>query len=204
MKKEKILIIILLIALACIQTALATSVDRAAICNIEGYPGDAIEIPISLESTSSSERTGYWEVFYKKAEGDDEKIMNITSWIEIEPTDYTLKPGESKDFIVRIRIPKNAEPGLYGATSSGAAVLGHYDERRTYIRFSDADASVVETGGQGVWSALRIPVSVKVLGKPSPLAPIIKGIKTNITVIILLAVIIILLVVLLRRKGGKE
>ena len=202
MKRERILIIVLLIALACIQTSFATSVDRVNICNVEGYPGDVIEIPISLESTSSSERMGHWEVFYKKVEGDDERIMNITSWIEIEPTDYTLKPGESKDFIIRIRIPKNAEPGLYGATSPGAAVLGHYDERRTYTRFKDADASAVEAGGQGVWSALRIPVSVNVLGKPSPLAPIIKGIKANITVIILLAVVIILLVLLLRRKRG--
>ena len=197
---KKILLIILLIALACIQTSLATSVDRVIICNVEGYPGDVIEIPNSLESTSSSDRMGHWEIFYKKVEGDDERIMNITSWIEIEPTDYTLKPGESKDFIIRIRIPKNAEPGLYGATSPGAAVLGHYDERRTYVRFKDADASVVEAGGQGVWSALRIPVSVEVLGKPSTLAPIIKGIKENVTTIMLLSVIIILLVVLLRRK----
>lgn len=204
MKKIVIVVIGVLIG---IQIASATSVDRLFICNLEGFPGDALDIPITLESTSTSERVGQWDVFYKIVEGDNEKKMDITSWITISPINYTLKNNEIKTFTVTIKIPKDAEPGLYGANSTAANMEGHSHERRTYIRFKDADASAIEMGGQPVWSALRIPVSVQVLGKPSPPSapnPLITAIKENTTPI-LLAVILILMgivafIMLKRRK----
>jgi len=186
----------------------ATSVDRLSICNIEGHAGDVIDIPITLKSTSDSQRLGQWSTFYKKVEGkgegeresDDEK-MDITSWIMITPANYTLKPGEAKIFTVRISIPRNAKQGLYGATSENADMEGHSGERRTYILFEDADASAAGAGGgSAVQSGMLIPVSVKVLAEPNPLIPIIQGIEENIISIVLVAVIIVLLVVLLRRK----
>ena len=128
---------------------------------------------------------------------------DITSWIRIEPKDYTLKPGESKSFKLIIRIPENAEPGLYGAISEDANMVGHSGERRAYIRFKDADAAAVKGGGSLAWTAFRIPVSVKVLGKPvkpSPLAEIADTIKSNIMIIVLLAIIVALLLILLRRR----
>lgn len=199
---EKI-IIALILGLLCISVTSATMVDRAFFCNLEGYPEDTIEESIMLTSTLSADRVGHWETFYKEVEGDDEK-MNITSWIEIEPKDYTLKPDESKSFRLIIKIPSTAEQGLYGATSEDANVKGHYGERRTYIRFKDADAEAVRAGvGSVVWTGFRIPVSVNVLGtpeKPSPFEGITDAIKSNILSIALLAVIVVLLVILLRRR----
>jgi len=207
-KNMRKIIIALIIGLLCIPIASATSVDRALFCNIEGYPGIQLEENILLTSTSSADRIGYWGVFYKAVEGDNEK-MNITSWIEIEPKDYTLKPGESKSFKLIIRIPENAEPGLYGAISEDANIVGHSGERRTYIRFKDADvAAAVKGEGSVAWTAFRIPVSVKVLGEPlqpKPPAPVIKLTQENITAIALIAIIIIMLliVVMLRRRRRK-
>lgn len=204
MKKEKILITLLII-LACIQVASATSVSRLFMCNIEGHPGDLITETITLDSTSPSERIGHWYTHYKRMEGDDEK-MEITSWITISPINYTLKSNESKTFAVTIKIPKDAESGLYGANSTDANMKGHSHQRRTYLVFEDTDVSVTEAGGQAVYSGLMIPLSVQVLGKPSPPSapnPLITAIKENTTPI-LLAVILILMgivaVIMLKRR----
>ena len=210
MKKERMnmmkkgMILIILIALISVQLASATVTDTPLLYGIKGYPGDMITVDITLTGTHQ-ERTGHWETYYKHIEGDNEK-MDITSWITVNPTNYTLKNNESETFTVTIRIPDNAELGLYGVVSPDASAVGYGHLRRTYLKFTDADASAVKGGGVVVWAGFRIPVSVEVLGKPNPLAQIINGIKANITVIILLAGIIILLlmVLLLRRKGGKE
>lgn len=211
--KEKIptaLSLLIIFIFANIASVSATSVDRLSICNIEGHAGDVIDIPITLKSTSDSQRLEQWSTFYKMVEGksegegegesDDEK-MDITSWIMITPANYTLKPGEAKIFTVRITIPRNAKPGLYGATSEDADMEGHSGERRTYIIFEDADASAAGAGGgSAVQSGMLIPVSVKVLAEPNPLIPIIRGIEGNIISIVLVAIIIILLAVLLRLR----
>jgi hypothetical protein len=173
-------------------------------CNLDGHAGDTITETITLEGTTTSARAGHWYTYYKDIEGDNEARMNITSWITITPLNYTLVTGEIKPFTVAIEIPKDAVPALYGAMSESANAKGHSGERRTYIIFEDMDASVAEVGGHGLASGLMIPVSVKVLGKPNPLTPIIKLIQANIVMIILLAIIVILLVVLLRRQGGKR
>lgn len=194
----KKVLLILLVALLCVSAASATSVDWLFMCNQEGAQGDTISKTITLEGTIPTERTGYWSIYYKQIEGDDEEVMDITSWISIEPKDYTLTSGEIKTFTVTIRIPKNAEPGLYGATSGLACAKGHSDERRMYIQFQDTN-----TGGS-VYSGIMIPISVQVLGKPNPLTSIIELLQANIVMIMLLAIIVILLVVLLRRQGGKR
>ena len=194
-KMKKIVIRILLIALLCVPAASATSVDWLYMCNQQGSPGDTITQTITLEGTIPAERTGYWSIYYKQIEGDDEEVMDITPWISVEPEEYMLNKSEIKTFTVTIKIPNNAEPGvLYGATSGNACEKGHSDERRMYIQFQDAN-----TGGS-VYSGLMIPISVNVLGKQNPMTPVIKSIKENIIVIALLAVIVVLLVVLLRRK----
>lgn len=203
LKKIAVIVLITLVLVFAPTLVYATAVSKATLYGLSGYPGDVINISIELEG-NLPERTGYWEAFYTKFEGDDEEKMNITSWIEMTPKNYTLQYNETKKFTITITIPKDAEPGLYGVNSTDAKIPGHWYQRRTWIRFKDTNASlVVGAGGVAAWTGFRIPVSVKVLGKPNPLAPIIKGIKANITVIILLAVIIILFVLLLRRKGGK-
>lgn len=198
----KKIVMVFIFALMLAPGVSATATDTAFLCNIEGHPGDTITKTVTLVGTSSSDRIGCWETFYKEVEGDTEK-MDITDLIAITPSNYTLKYDESKTFTVTIRIPKYIEPGLYGATSEDANMKGHSDERRSYIRFKDADASTVGAGGVAAWTGFRIPVSVKVLGKPvqpNPLEPIIKMIQANIMVIILLAIIVILIAVMLRRK----
>lgn len=176
------------------STALATSVDRMSLTNLEGYAGKTIKAEITLEGTDLEERSGFWYTNYKEVEGADNR-MDITSWITIEPKDYTIKQGETKVFTVEVKIPRDAELGLWGATSEEAAKEGHSGERRTYIVFKDAPA------GGNVYSGLLIPISVKVLPSPNPLAPVINFVQQNIITILLSVVIIVLLArPLLRRK----
>ena len=182
------------------SVALATVVDRMAIPNLEGYPGKTIQQEIKLEGTDLEERTGFWYAHYKKTEGDDAR-MDITSWITIEPKDYTIKPGETKVFIVAVKIPKDAKPGLYGASSEEAWQEGHSGERRTYIVFKDA------LGGGNVYSGLLLPISVRVLPSQNPLAPVVIFAQQNILVIVLSIVIIVLLAAILfkkRKQASKE
>jgi len=176
-----------------VSAALATSVDRMSL-KLEGYPGKTIEQEITLEGTDLGERSGFWYTHYKEVEGDDSK-MDITSWITIEPKDFTIKQGEIKVFTVKVKIPGNAEPGLWGATSLEAGKEGHSGERRTYIVFKDALAD------GNVYSGLLIPISVKILPSPNLLAPVINFVEQNIITIALSIVIIVLLAMqLLRRK----
>ena len=181
------------------STALATSVSRMSIVNMEGYPGKTIEQEITLEGTDPEERSGFWYTNYKKMEGDNDR-MDITSWITIEPKDYTIKQGETRVFTVKVKIPGNAGLGLWGATSEEAAKEGHSGERRTYIVFKDA------IGEGNVYSGLLLPISVKVLKSPNPLAPALNFVKQNIVAIVLSIVIIVLLAALLlkrRKQVGK-
>ena len=179
--------------------ALATSVDRMSLVNLDGYPGKTTKAEITLEGTDPEERSGFWYTNYKKTEGDDNK-MDITSWITIEPKDFTIKQGEIKVFTVKVKIPKDAEPGLWGATSEEAGKEGHSGERRTYIVFKDAPAD------GNVYSGLLIPISVKVLPSSNPLAPVINFVAQNIITIALSIVIIVLLATLLlkRKKQVKK
>lgn len=178
------------------SAALATAVDRMWL-NLEGFPGKTVSAEITLEGTDPEERAGFWYTHYKEVEGDDDR-MDITSWITIEPKDYTIKQGEIKAFTVKVKIPGDARPGLRGATSEEAGKEGHSGERRTYIIFKDAI-----TGGN-VYSGLLIPISVKVLESPNPLAPVLNFVKQNIMTIALIIVIIVLLAMLLLRKRKEK
>ena len=171
----------------------ATEVDRMSLCDLEGFPGDIIDTEITLKGTSPEERSGFWYTHYKEVEGDDSK-MDITSWIEIEPKDYTIKEGETKVFNVKVKIPKDAGSGLWGATSEEAGKPGHSAERRTYIVFKDAII------GGNVYSGLLLPTAVNVLPSPNPFVPVINFVKQNIMTIALIAVILVLLAMLLLRR----
>jgi hypothetical protein len=131
-------------------------------------------------------------------EGDSAKA-NITNWIKIIPANYTLKAGEVKEFSVRIILPKDAKPGLYGATSEEAGMEGHSGERRTYILFEDASAAA-GAGDSTVYTGLMIPVSVTVLAESNPLTYITRRIEENIISVALVAIVIILIMVLFRWK----
>ncbi len=194
-------LILVLSASVQIQIASATTVDRAIFSNLPAYPGDTIIENITLYG-DSPERIGSWRVFYKHVEGDSEK-MNITSWIEVTPKDYTIKNGEAKHFQLIITVPSDASPELWGAISEDAGIPGHVDERRTYIEFTDGDAASAKTGVATV-TGIRIPVSVNVLGvpaKPSPFAGLTETIKSNVITIALLAVIVVLLATRNKRKA---
>jgi len=202
MKSKSIIVAVLLFGLLLIQSsvALATSVSKMSLTNLVGYPGKTIETEIALEGTDLEERSGFWYTHYKKIEGDNDR-MDITSWVTIEPKDFLIKQGETKTFTVKVKVPRNAELGLWGATSEEAGKEGHSSERRTYIIFKDA------AGGGNVYSGLLIPISVQVSPSESLLAPIINFVMQNIIVIALSIVIIVLLArPLLRRKkriGGQ-
>lgn len=198
--KSIYLIVVIALVLVLIAGASATSVDRLFMTNLEGYPGDIITQEIQLTG-NLPDRIGHWRTSYKHIEGDDVARMDIRSWITITPENYTLASGEVKTFTVTMRTPEDAEPGLYGATTAEAGFVGHSDERRTYIVFEDADAiAVIESQGNVVYSGLLLPVSVKVLGKPNPLTPVIKFVQANMISIVLFAIVIVLLVLLLKRK----
>jgi len=199
MYKKSIILVVLLFGLLFIpgSTALATEVSRMSLVNLDGYPGTTIKQEITLKGTDPEDRSGFWYVHYKKVEGDDDR-MDITSWITIEPKDYTIKQGEIKVFTVEVKIPRNAESGLWGATAEEAGKEGHSGERRTYIVFKDG---VV---GGNIYSGLLLPVSVKVLPSPNPLAPMINFVQKNIMVIVLSIVIIVLLGMPLLRKLKKK
>jgi hypothetical protein len=154
----------------------ATSIDTLSMCNIEGYPGDTITEYVQLTG-NMPDRIGHWRTSYKHIEGDDVAKMDIRSWITITPENYTLAEGEVKTFTVEIRIPHDAESGLYGATSPEAGLIGHSDDRRTYILYEDADATAVMTGENVAYTGLLIPVSVIVLSKPTPTPQVTPSIK---------------------------
>jgi hypothetical protein len=176
--------------LFCPAKILGTSIDRISVCNLEGYPGDLLKEKITLTTTDSASRIGFWENYYKRIDGDDAK-MDISSWISVEPREFTLKPDERTVFILKVQIPENAAPGLWGATSSDAGLSGHAAERRMYILFRDAQ----EEGN--LYSGMLIPISVQVLGKASPFLPIFMFFNENSLVVFLLAIIALLLLVLL-------
>ncbi len=179
--------------LAAPGAVLATSVDRLAMTNLEGYPGETIEAEITLKGTHDHERSGYWSTHYKEVEGDDER-MDITAWITIEPEEYVITQEQTITFTVRVEIPDNARPGLYGATTEEAGRSGHSAERRTYVIFRDTP-----TGGS-VYSGLLIPISVQVLGTPNPLTPVLDFIVGNILLVVAGAIIVVLAVLLLRKS----
>jgi hypothetical protein len=198
---------------------MATAVDRLLLCDLEGRPGETIEAQITLQGTDAQERSGSWSTYYNKVEGDDER-MDITSWITIEPEEYTIKQGESLFFTVSVKIPADAAPGVWGATTEEACQSGHSAERRTYIIFKDA------VSGGNVYSGMLIPVLVAVLGEESPpeeetsppqeeTGPLVPPeqsgspasaldfFKDNIIVVVLGVIIVILLVVLLTRRRAR-
>lgn len=195
MNSRSTIIVALLFGLLFIPcfSAIATSVNRMSLVNIEGYPGKTIKQEITLEGTDSEERSGFWYAHYKKIEGDDDR-MDITSWITIEPKDFTIKDGEVKVFNIEVKIPRDAEPGLWGATSEEAGKEGHSSERRTYIVFKDAPAD------GNVYSGLLIPISVKVMPSQNPLAPVINFVEKNIATVVLSIVVIVLFAMLLLKK----
>ncbi len=200
----KLAVILLLAGLLIVlpSPVLATSVNRLSLTNLEGHPGETIQEQITLQGTEA-ERSGYWQIYYKLVEGDDAR-MDITSWVTIEPEEYTIAQGQSITFTVMVKIPGEAAPGLWGATSEEAGMAGQSALRRTYLIFRDTP-----TGGN-VYSGLLIPVSVKVLGEASPsqqpskLAPILSYIQDNIIVVALGVIIIILLIWLLVRTTARR
>lgn len=169
----------------CNQTVLATSVSRMFLTNLEGYPGQTINQEIILEGTDPGERSGFWYTHYKKDDFDNRK-MDITSWITVNPKDFTIKEKEVKVFNVAIKIPKDAEPGLWGAVSADAGREGYSAERRTYIIFKDS------IGGGNVYSGLLIPVSVNVLPSPDYYTRVINFVSQNLTIVLMSSIILIL------------
>lgn len=178
-------------------TVWGTSIDRLELCNLEAQPGETITTQITLFGTESETRTGYWDTYYKQVDGDNDH-MDITSWITIQPKEFSIAKDESKVFNVSIKLPQNTEPGLWGATSVNAGDSGHSAERRTYIIFKDTAA------GGNVYSGLMIPISVQVTGKVNPFTGIINFLSKNVLVIVLVVIIVILATFLLLRLRHRN
>ena len=174
-----------------------TSIDRISLCNLEGYPGDTVQAKITLVGTDADSRSGFWDKYYKATDGDNDR-MDIRSWISFDPLEYTITKDQKKAFTVKVKIPHNASPGLWGATTSEAGLTNHSDERRTYILFKDAFE------GGNLYSGMLIPVSVQVLGRPNPFVVAIDILHENALVSVLAAVIVVLLIILLTRKRSRK
>jgi hypothetical protein len=186
-------VILLFILFFGVRFVSATSVSRLSLVNLEGQAGTTITQEILLEGDSEDERFGFWYNHYKKVEGDSEK-MDITSWVTIEPKDYVIKPGETKKFNVIIKIPKNTEPGLWGAVSANAGREGYSDDRRSYIIFKDS------LSDGNVYSGLLIPISVQVLESKNSLELLLNLIVQNKWLIILTVIILIMAILLFKKR----
>jgi len=196
-------IVILLIILLSIQAASATQTDTITAYGCRGEPGDTITFEVRLTGDKET-RYGYWYTLYTPFDGDSEE-MNITSWIEIEPNEYTLDEGETEVFTVTIEIPEDAKPGLYGVNSTDAPTPGHWYQRRTWVCFRDADVSVIDSPGVAAWTGFRIPISVIVVGEePLISVDMIGEFLTGNMTYILLAVIVILIFILIRTRRREE
>lgn len=201
----KSVIIICMVLLFFTQTTSATMVSEGLLVNLEGHPGDTIELNITLTGViEESTRIGHWNIIYVDRE-TDKRGTDIRKWISIEPKNYIIKYGESKTFDITIQIPSGISPGIYGATSIFSGV-GHMHNRSTYIEFVDADKETIELEEMApIWIGIRIPISVIVLGEPCPFDEI-KWIVQNNIVIISLATIIIALsgLILIKAKNEKN
>jgi hypothetical protein len=176
----------------------ATTFDRTALCNMKGYQGETITAEIKLKGDGSDTRIGYWKTYYR-AEESDSSNMDITGWIDIQPVEYTIQPGETIIFAVNIHIPENASPGLYGALTEEAGLKGHAAERRTYVTFRDTPA------GGNAYSGMMIPVSVQVNRSPNLFSLFVNFISTHLTYTIMAVIIIFLVILLLTgRKSGMK
>ena len=196
MKSKSIIVVALLLGLLFVQgsVALATSVSKMSLTNLVGYPGKTVKTEITLEGTNLEERSGSWSTHYKNIEGDDNR-MDITSWLTIKPENFTIQKGETKTFTVKVKVPRDAELGLWGATSKEAGKEGHSSERRTYIIFKDV------AGGGNVYSGLLIPISIEVTESPNIWEPVINFVMQNIIIIVLSLIILVLVAKpLLKRK----
>ncbi len=174
-----------------------TSIDRISICNLEGYPGDLLHEKITLTGTDAGLRNGCWENYYKQVEGDDER-MNISSWITVEPREFSLMLDERRIFTIKVQIPADAFPGIWGAKSPDAGLSGHAGERRTYILFKDTQ----EDGN--LYSGMLIPISVRVLGEASPFSSVFRFLNQNALTVFLVIIIIALFIVLLTMTKGQN
>jgi hypothetical protein len=167
----------------------ATSVNRLSLCNLEGVPGSTVVEKISLISDDALPREGVWETYYRRMDGDGPE-MNITSWISIEPREFTLQKEEVKNFTVLIRIPDDAAPGLWGAASGEAGQPGHSGERRTYLYFRDSQQA------GNLFTGIMIPVSVRVLKEPGFFIGAIVFLRQNWLIASLTGIILALMVIL--------
>ena len=170
--------------------AAGTSSDRSSLCNLEGNPGDLLQEKITLSGTEAALRKGVWEIYYKPGEADNER-MDISSWLSVEPRDFTLAQDEKQVFTLKVQIPGRAYAGIWGAATAEAGLSGHAAERRTYVLFRD-------TQDEGnLYTGMMIPVSVRVMGTASPFAAFFRFISENAMVFFLVVVIMALLIVML-------
>lgn len=192
-------IVILLIVLSSIQAASATQTDTITAYGWRGEPGEILTFSVQLTGDKDT-RYGYWYALYTPFKGDSEE-MNITSWIKIEPKEYTLSEGESEVFTITIEIPEDAKPGLYGVNSTDAPIPGHWYQRRTWVCFRDADVSAKDTPGVAAWTGFRIPISVEVVGEePLITSDMVSEFFASNTTLILLAIIVVLVFFLIRSR----
>ncbi|AKG53246.1 hypothetical protein DGWBC_0567 [Dehalogenimonas sp. WBC-2] len=183
--------------------AAATGVDHVALCNLEGHAGESLTVAVTLQGNEAETRDGFWYAYYKQTDGDDAR-MDITSWITFEPEEYVITKDQSITFNIRVNIPADAAPGLWGATAATAGQSGHSAERRSYVVFKDTPS------GGNVYSGLLIPVSVVVLEDAAATLPPDQDqpgsssnfFSDNLLVIVLALVILVLLGVILKLRGA--
>lgn len=98
-------------------------------------PGDVLTNQLKVSNTGGStigvimqieDFTVMGEIGHVKIEPAETETYSIARWVETEPKDFVLEPGEWKLVTFTIKVPENAEPGgHYGSIlASTGAVMG--------------------------------------------------------------------------------
>jgi len=117
-------------------------------------PGETLTGKINLRNEMEQTMTWYssFESFSMKGESGEPQFSgkreNLASWIETDPRQITLGPGEGGTTSFTIQVPEDADPG------------GHY----AAIFWGTAPAEGVSGGGIGVVSRMAVLVLLNVSG----------------------------------------
>lgn len=75
---------------------------------VRNKSADSINIKVRIEDFTASGETGQVALIEKGPQ-------SLTSWAIIEPDTFPLKPGETKEVVAKISVPKEAAGGHYGS-----------------------------------------------------------------------------------------
>jgi hypothetical protein len=75
---------------------------------VRNKSADSLNIKVRIEDFTASGEGGQVALI-------EEGPQSLTSWAAVEPQSFTLKPGEAKEVVAKISVPKEAAGGRYGS-----------------------------------------------------------------------------------------